>query len=116
MKKRQIKINFIDYLYYTIGGGVWGVKFILIPFLWVFSLIFVMISPLHIGWGIFLAVVGGLLCYGFSYIYDKRGPAVRQYFDKTKYSKEGWKWLTFVVWFVVWGLIPLVLLKVYKGW
>ena len=82
MKKRQIKINFIDYLYYTIGGGVWGVKFILIPFLWVFSLIFVMISPLHIGWGIFLAVVGGLLCYGFSYIYDKRGPAVRQYFDR----------------------------------
>ena len=106
---KQIKINFFDYLYYTIGTGIRGIEVLLIPFLWLAVLIFTQIRPFHIGWGIAFAVGIGLLDYGLRYIYDKRGPAVRQYFDKTKYSKEGWKWLTFTVWVTVWGVIPFAI-------
>ncbi len=110
MKNKQLKINFFDYLYYTIGTGVRGIEILLIPLLWVFLLIVMnMRRPLHIGWCIFFAVLAGLVDYGISYIYDKRGPAVRQYFDNTKYSKEGWKWLTFTVWVTVWGVIPFAI-------
>ncbi len=105
MKQEQIKINFFDYLYYTIGTGWRGIEVLLIPFLWLAVLIFTRIRPFHIGWGISYAIVMGLVDYGLRCIYDKRGPAVRQYFDNTKYSKEGWKWLTFVVWFFMWSVL-----------
>lgn len=115
MKKEQIRINFFDYLYYTIGTGVRGIEILLIPLLWVFLLIVMnMRRPLHIGWCIFFAVLAGLVDYGISYIYDKRGPAVRQYFDNTKYSKEGWKWLTFTLWLVLCGVLPSLIIVMFK--
>ena len=111
MKREKIRINFFDYLYYTIGTGVRGIEILLIPLLWVFLLIVMnMRRPLHIGWCIFFAVLAGLVDYGISCIYDKRGPAVRQYFDNTKYRKEGWKWLTFVVWFFMWSVLPFTII------
>ena len=110
MKKKQIRINFFDYLYYTIGTGVHGIELLLIPFLWLAGLIFT-IGTFHIGWGIFYAIVIGLVDYGIRCIYDKRGPLVRQHFDKTRYAKAGWKWLTFMMWLVVWGVVPFVIIK-----
>lgn len=113
MKKKQIRINFVDYLYYTIGREQRGVKVILIPLLWVFLLIVMHIKrPLHIGWCIFFAVLAGLADYGFCKIYDKRGSAVRKYFDKTRYAKAVWKWSMCMIWFVVWGgVVPFVIIK-----
>ncbi len=111
MKKKQIRINFFDYLYYTIGTGFKGIEVLLIPFLWLAVLIFTHIGSFHIGWGISYAVVIGLVDYGFRCIYDKRGPLVRQHFDKTRYAKADWKWLTFMGCFFVWGVVPFVIIK-----
>ncbi|MBP5514485.1 MAG: hypothetical protein J6Y04_06885 [Bacteroidaceae bacterium] len=112
MKKKRIRINFFDYLYYTIGTGVRGIEILLIPFLWLAVLIFTQIKTFPIAWGILFAVVVGLLDYGIRCIYDKRGEAVRQYFDKTKYGKARWKWLTFMVWLIVMGVLPLLIIRV----
>lgn len=112
MKKKQIKINFFDYLYYTIGTGIRGIEILLIPFLWLAVLIFTHIGPCHIGYGISYAVVIGLVDYVLRCIYDKREPLVRQYFDKTRYAKAVRKWSMCMIWFVVWGgVVPFVIIK-----
>ena len=108
MKKKKIRINFIDYLYYTIGSEVLGVEILLLPALWIMLLIMI---HFHIAWGIFFAVLAGLLDYGLREIYYKREKAVRKYFDNTKYGKPVWKEIAVVVWFVLWGVVPFFIIK-----
>ena len=108
MKKKQIKINFIDYLYYTIGTEVLGREILLLPALWISLLIMI---RFHIAWGIIFAVLAGVLEYGLREIYYKREKAVRKYFNETKYSKRVWKYFAIVVWFVLCGVVPGFIIK-----
>ena len=95
-----------------IGTEMSGIEIMLIPYLWLVAFICTLIKSSHIVWWcIFFAVVGGLLDYGIRRIYDKRGEAVRKYFDETKYRRDVWKGLTIVVWFIVCGVLPGFLLR-----
>ena len=112
MKKKQIRINFIDYLYYTIGTEVCGQQILLLPALWISLLIMI---HFHIAWGILFAVLAGLLEYGLREIYYKREKAVRKYFNENKYGKPVWKGLAIGIWFILWGVVPFLVYSIHKG-
>ena len=61
-KKKKIKINFFDFLYYAVDAGGFGVEFIMMPILWIIllsmSLILPLINPSFISIGFIALAIG----------------------------------------------------------
>lgn len=108
--------HLFDYLYFVFGSNPWGKKLLIVPCLWLAVPICRLIQNPDIG--IPLAIAVTLIPYLIiDYIYDRTGGRVhfvRSYFENTKYSKFGWKALTFAAWIILWVVIPIILLKL--GW
>lgn len=114
-KKKKIKINFFDFLYYAVDAGGCGVEFIMMPILWIIllsmSLILPLINPSFISIGfIALAIGAGLMDYLMRCYFYKREDAIWKHFDKTKYRKATWRWGFVGLWIFLWVVLPLIVI------